>query len=747
MKPNLITESGIPQLTQSGRIIVFFVNLLISWTVLWLATSSLIPTGSGSSVWMLAMLAYWLLRLVTAPFFSPPKESIAIAVATLLLLAPLDFSSLESHQISFVRLTQGAMLFAVVVGVLGIIAVVLREKSNSKLGRISYELAKPLGRGEILFTLPIIISVLGFFPNSLGWGAVILALWTAEVAAHPVELLARLILYAFRERGKMLPPGIAGRLIRVDAPNIIRISLQQDANWDREAVHIVHLPNGEKKYVVPLFLQVQDREIVGTGLCCETDDYPVAFDIELGGVSRVDDDSVYAKLSSSLSGEPNAKEVIGLVVEGSSIGTIKFQVLPNSKLEEGMVVFANVRTKRVYYQILDANTKEEEFSSNPLGTQIASAAQIGCIENGSGFVSFSWLPEMNQPLFLVNQDDPKPNLSDSEFFVGNVPSTPFSVVGSIEDIIGYHTAVLGMTGKGKTEFALEIVRQSLKYETKVLCVDFTGEYKVRLADLTPKSIGLDVSQGTDFAKKLFEVETGTYGAPAEKKALQEFLEEISPEIKEQIDSYLGSDADSLAILELAEIFNTKATLRTTELYLSAIMSWAKQYRKFKRILIVLEEAHTIIPETGGSGLDFDTKWVVDRIGQIALQGRKYGVGLLIVSQRTALVSKSILSQCNTYFTHGLVDRTSLEYLSNIYSQDHVKAIPNLKFLECIAFGKGVKSERPIIIKRDFDKTIAAESKKLDFVPQPETAANPKASSTSLDPTEKENNIEDDDIPF
>ena len=48
-------------------------------------------------------------------------------------------------------------------------------------------------------------------------------------------------------------------------------------------------------------------------------------------------------------------------------------------------------------------------------------------------------------------------------------------------------------------------------------------------------------------------------------------------------------------------------------------------------MLVLEEAHTIVPETFGAGFDYDTQWVVSRIGQIALQGRKYGVGLLVIS--------------------------------------------------------------------------------------------------------------------
>jgi hypothetical protein len=149
------------------------------------------------------------------------------------------------------------------------------------------------------------------------------------------------------------------------------------------------------------------------------------------------------------------------------------------------------------------------------------------------------------------------------------------------------------------------------------------------------------------------------------------------------------------------------------MYISAIMDWARKNRKAQQILIVLEEAHTIVPEGYGSGFDADTQWVVGRIGQIALQGRKYGVGLLLISQRTALVSKTVLSQCNTYFTHALVDKTSLDYLSSVYSSEHVRAIPNLSFLEFLAHGKAVKSERPLLLKRDFDEQKVKASRELD----------------------------------
>lgn len=143
------------------------------------------------------------------------------------------------------------------------------------------------------------------------------------------------------------------------------------------------------------------------------------------------------------------------------------------------------------------------------------------------------------------------------------------------------------------------------------------------------------------------------------------------------------------------------------------MAWAKAHRREKRVLLVLEEAHTIVPETGGSGMDFESKWVVERIGQIALQGRKYGIGLLVVSQRTALVSKTILSQCNTFFTFCLVDQTSLGFLTSVFSSEHVGGIPNLKTLELISYGRAISSERPLLVRREYDEAKALASARLD----------------------------------
>jgi DNA helicase HerA-like ATPase len=116
-------------------------------------------------------------------------------------------------------------------------------------------------------------------------------------------------------------------------------------------------------------------------------------------------------------------------------------------------------------------------------------------------------------------------------------------------------------------------------------------------------------------------------------------------------------------------------------------------------LIVVEEAHTVMPEPATMGLaDYESRGLVSRIAQIALQGRKYGVGLLVIAQRTATVSKSVLTQCNTVITLSCFDETSLGFLNNFYGEVHTRIVPALPRLHAIIFGKAVRSERPIIVE-------------------------------------------------
>lgn len=76
------------------------------------------------------------------------------------------------------------------------------------------------------------------------------------------------------------------------------------------------------------------------------------------------------------------------------------------------------------------------------------------------------------------------------------------------------------------------------------------------------------------------------------------------------------------------------------------------------------------------------------------------------------ISKTILSQCNTFLTHSLIDQTSLNFLQSVYSSQHASLIPNLPNLHFLAFGKALAAERPIILRREFDQAKKDASDRL-----------------------------------
>lgn len=637
------------------------------------------------------------------------------SVGAVLVLTTMDLSNVQSFSTQLNHLRWGTVFFACAVVFFATVSLVLYDgNERSPVGHFAFKITGIFGRGEILFSAPAVVGIVAFYQSSLEIMSWLILYWILVVIGKPVEKTFSAFRQISDELSEANKQPIVGSIDRVDHPDIVRVKLNSVGAWKQNQLFTASLPDGSQRYVLALFSQTQGSDVVGTGLCVATLADPVR--LPVGLVCASHDEEKTNEFLEKLSGAKDTK-LVGFVVENSTIGTILFEVASRSGIHEGDVVFVHVDGKDVFYQIVGAETREENFDQNPRGTHIVRASQLGVYSPDSGFTKFTWLPSMNTPLFSAgSRQFDAPTIGEREFAIGEIPSTNVPAIASIDDLIEYHTAVLGVTGTGKTELALDVVRQAVARETKVFCVDFTGDYRARLQDLNAVFPSPTPQQASDLESKLFAVETGSYGAGEEKKALKKGIDELRSATETQIDGFLTSGDRFLAIFELAEIANTKATLRLTELYLSTIMQWAKDNRRAKQILIVLEEAHTIVPETGGTGLDFNTQFVVSRIGQIALQGRKYGVGLMVITQRTALVSKTILSQCNTFLTHSLIDQTSLTFLNSVYSAEHTRLIPNLGRFEFLASGKAIKAERPVVLRRKFDPELRAASMRVQPPP-------------------------------
>lgn len=80
------------------------------------------------------------------------------------------------------------------------------------------------------------------------------------------------------------------------------------------------------------------------------------------------------------------------------------------------------------------------------------------------------------------------------------------------------------------------------------------------------------------------------------------------------------------------------------------------------VVLVLEEAQNYIRENRKSEDDSISKQVFERI---AREGRKFGLGLVVASQRPSELSKTVLSQCNSFIVHRLQNPEDLRYFREI----------------------------------------------------------------------------------
>ena len=79
------------------------------------------------------------------------------------------------------------------------------------------------------------------------------------------------------------------------------------------------------------------------------------------------------------------------------------------------------------------------------------------------------------------------------------------------------------------------------------------------------------------------------------------------------------------------------------------------------IMLVCEEAHNYVPRTGGAEYNSSRK----SIERIAKEGRKYGVTLMVVSQRPSEVSETIFSQCSNFISLRLTNSVDQGYIRSL----------------------------------------------------------------------------------
>lgn len=104
--------------------------------------------------------------------------------------------------------------------------------------------------------------------------------------------------------------------------------------------------------------------------------------------------------------------------------------------------------------------------------------------------------------------------------------------------------------------------------------------------------------------------------------------------------------------------------------------------------LVLEEAHRYVSERT-SGYAIDASKIFQRI---AKEGRKYGLFLMVTSQRPSELSKTVLSQCSNFVVHRIQnpdDLVHIRQMTPFISDSVMKRLPSLPKQHALIFGNAV----------------------------------------------------------
>lgn len=162
---------------------------------------------------------------------------------------------------------------------------------------------------------------------------------------------------------------------------------------------------------------------------------------------------------------------------------------------------------------------------------------------------------------------------------------------------------------------------------------------------------------------------------------------------EQITGY-GANKTNVTIIDLSgipfEVLSVVVSLMTR-----LIFSFAFHLRKDRKedardlpFLLVYEEAHNYVPRHEGAKYG-SVKRAIERI---AKEGRKYGIALMIVSQRPAEISETVFSQCNNFVAMRLTNPADQQYVRRLLPDDLsaiTGALPSLERREAIVIGDAI----------------------------------------------------------
>ncbi len=382
-------------------------------------------------------------------------------------------------------------------------------------------------------------------------------------------------------------------------------------------------------------------------------------------------------------------------------------------------------------------------------------------------------------------------LSGEDMNIGLLEGTGIKVQLSINSLVQKHCSILAKTGSGKSYTAAVLLEELLDRDIPLLIIDPHSEYAslkneapedpeaFKKFGVSPKSYADRVTVYTPATKainptadelfrlnginltvkdlvSIFPENFNTTHTGILYEAIQKIRAEMETYTLEDIIFAVSNDKSKARwnVISMLEGINETGILSPNptpigalvrkgraaildfkgvppdmqSMIVSQICSAMFEARKMDHIppgMLVVEEAHNYAPEKG-----FSKTVSTDILRTIASEGRKFGLGMMVISQRPARVDKNVLSQCGTQIIMKVTNPNDLRAISkglegvSSYVEDELMRLP-----AGVAMLVSNDIERPILVDIRTRKSkhggesvnVLKAAKTKGPIPEPEVA--------------------------
>jgi hypothetical protein len=681
-----------PSLAQPARLAAVVVYALAFLAVGRFVQGQFLPPADLGGLWFYAGVAALLLgAFLQEPFYGTPADALLNGVALAIAMIVLATTGAQADR-GVVELGRYLLMgYAAVVIAVAAIAVGFKDEVGlpARVAAASARLARAFGSGLVLYSIVFFAAVYAAFANDAGALAALYLTWVVFFELAPIERLIAFVGGARRASsafGKVeqviIDPGLV--IIRAARDTAVEVGAQLELGEPPRTAVVVNRTTllGEPRLHVAV--------ASGTAVHVGSDVRP-----------RV---------------APPVPDLVGFTDIGTTLSDLKVELVAGGAtrgLEVGRLLEVTVGDRPTLFQLVSGEIDKEVVRDHVRTPSHAVAAKLGRWNAElSNFQLEPWMPEPGTPAALVNVVAAP---FDSKY-LGHVPDTAYGIGVKIHHAVTHNTAVLGILGVGKTTLAWELIRRMLAEEIKVVVLDITDRYAAEFVDVLPAGVQEDHEAAIEdrIAARLKNVNivpgTGEAGNVGDfDVALRELLGRfmrgparlmvVNPNhFNVSRMAMYGGYSKPTQALRLERLSMVDITRKVSEVLLDLVRALPTPEDERARLCLVLEEAHSLVPEWNAGTDEKADREAVNGTVKALLQGRKYGYGCLVITQRTANVTKSILNQCNTILGMRVYDTTGMGFLENYIGATHAKLLATLKDRHAVFFGRASTCAAPIVVR-------------------------------------------------